>query len=87
MEPHGVFREVTALCTNKDHYQQWLVFIESRRGQKQETGDLGILNPIYSWELNYPEVAHARAAGCVQGPASTACSEVVRPALLDLLLV
>ena len=21
MEPHGVFREVTALCTNKDHYQ------------------------------------------------------------------
>ena len=22
MEPHGVFREVTALCTNKDHYQQ-----------------------------------------------------------------
>jgi len=22
MEPHGVFREVTALCTNKDHYQR-----------------------------------------------------------------
>ena len=21
MEPHGVFREVTALCTKKDHYQ------------------------------------------------------------------
>ena len=64
----------------------WLVFIESWHGQKQETGDLGILNPIYSRELNNPDVAHARAAVCVvrcfiidaifghvQWPASTAC--------------
>jgi hypothetical protein len=31
MEPHGVFKEVTKQCTNKDHYQsvlktQWAVF-------------------------------------------------------------
>ena len=26
MEPHGVFKEVTKQCTNKDHYQSVHVF-------------------------------------------------------------
>ena len=52
----------------------WVVFIESRRGQKKETGYLGILHPIYSRELNHPDVTHARAAVCVQWPASISFS-------------
>jgi len=33
MEPHGVFREVTALCTNKDHYQSvWRCLRRGRGG-------------------------------------------------------
>jgi hypothetical protein len=43
--------------------------------------DLGILNPIYERELNQPDVAHARAAVCVQRPSSAPSSEVVPPPL------
>ena len=28
MEPHGVFKEVTKQCTNKDHYQSINQFFE-----------------------------------------------------------
>ena len=27
MEPHGVFKEVTKQCTNKDHYQSVLLLM------------------------------------------------------------
>ena len=44
MEPHVVFREVTALCTNKEHYQL--------AGGIPKLGDLGVEGHPASAQVN-----------------------------------
>ena len=59
MEPHGVFKEVTKQCTNKDHYQSVLTTTGSElKGRGGSSNSMPLVRAclLTSQELGEPQV-------------------------------